>query len=252
LKNWSKILKRAGFILLLGTIFLLFAPFFFVTHGREPSSSTTARVEMSAIVQAIEAYNNAYGHMPVSPTVQRGTNSGDFTFGSIIGAPTSPMPLGTMVGGKVVANAEVIAILMDLTNYPGNPGRPTINANHCLNPQQTIFLNPRMVSDNISPGVGPDLVYRDPWGMPYFITLDLNGDERCKDAFYSKRVISQINGSGASGYNGLSNSVDAGGNGNHFQYQGRVMVWSAGSDRKINVNLPANQGENRDNVVSWQ
>jgi hypothetical protein len=34
------------------------------------------------------------------------------------------------------------------------------------------------------PGVGTDLVYRDPWGNPYIITLDLNYDEKARDACY--------------------------------------------------------------------
>jgi hypothetical protein len=46
--------------------------------------------------------------------------------------------------------------------------------------------------------------------------------------------------------------VDAGGNGDHFQYQGRAMVWSAGPDQKINTEISADQGENKDNIVSWQ
>jgi hypothetical protein len=41
-----------------------------------------------------------------------------------------------------------------------------------------------MSGDTNSPGVGTDLVYRDPWGNPYIITMDLNYDEMCKDAFY--------------------------------------------------------------------
>ena len=45
------------------------------------------------------------------------------------------------------------------------------------NPQQHIFLNAHMSGDTSSPGVGTDLVYRDPWGNPYVITMDLNYDE---------------------------------------------------------------------------
>ena len=60
-----------------------------------------------------------------------------------------------------------------------------VNANHQKNPQQTVFLNAKMVSNTNLPGVGPDLVYRDPWKNPYVITIDLNDDNQCKDAFYS-------------------------------------------------------------------
>ena len=30
------------------------------------------------------------------------------------------------------------------------------------------------------------------------------------------------------------------------------MVWSAGPDKRINSNLAANQGANKDNVLSWK
>ena len=35
------------------------------------------------------------------------------------------------------------------------------------------------------------LVYRDPWGNPYIITMDLNYDEQCQDAFYCQQAVSQ-------------------------------------------------------------
>ena len=141
---------------------------------------------------------------------------------------------------------------MDLTNYPGT-STPTINTNYQKNPQQTAFLNAHMSGDTVSPGVGTDLVYRDPWGNPYVITMDLNYDEMCMDAFYSTKGVSQQ--SGQTGYNGLVNSTDPGGAGNHFQFRGKVMVWSAGPDGKIDPGATAggpNVGVNKDNVLSWQ
>jgi len=123
--------------------------------------------------------------------------------------------------------------------------------NYQKNPQKTIFLNAKMVGDtNTWPGVGPDLVYRDPWGNPYVITVDMDEDNQMVDAFYSLQAVSQQNGQ--TGYNGLVNSIDAGGNGNHFQYHGSVMVWSAGPDKKIDPKVFANQGVNKDNIISWQ
>ena len=86
---------------------------------------------MSALVQAIESYHAAYGHMPVSAAVQQAANSGSFTYGALIPNPKSPGAIGTLMGGQLVLNSELIAVLMDLTNYPGNPGQATINTNHC-------------------------------------------------------------------------------------------------------------------------
>jgi len=41
-------------------------------------------------------------------------------------------------------------------------------------------------------------------------------------------------------------------NPNSFLYRGKVMVWSAGPDRKYSSTDKANQGVNKDNVLSWQ
>jgi hypothetical protein len=147
---------------------------------------------------------------------------------------------------------------MNLTNYPG--GGSTINTNYQKNPQQTVFLNAKMSGDNVSPGVGNDLVYRDPWGNPYIITMDLNYDEQCQDAFYQLQKVSATTfpSTSPSGYNGLVNSTDTGGAGDNFRFHGKVMVWSVGPDKKVDPNtgnLPegrANAGANKDNVLSWQ
>jgi hypothetical protein len=103
--------------------------------------------------------------------------------------------------------------------------------------------------------VGPDLVYRDPWGNPYIISLDLNGDNKTRDAFYRQANVSQLNSS--AGYNGLvqSNSVVA----DSFEANTTVMVWSLGPDGNCSVdatgtampNIKANQDPNKDNVTSW-
>ncbi len=66
----------------------------------------------------------------------------------------------------------------------------TINQGHVKNPQKTRYLNPTMATDINSPGVGPDGVYRDPWGNPYVITVDLNYDDKARDAFYRRPAVS--------------------------------------------------------------
>jgi hypothetical protein len=140
-----------------------------------------------------------------------------------------------------------MAILMDITTYP--TGGPTANVNHYKNTQQRSFLNAIMVSDATSPGVGQDLVYRDPWGTPYVITLDLGYDEQCRDEFYCRAAVSGLGGTNANpGLNGL---VNPDGTPDNFQYYGKVMVWSAGPDKAIVPGLPANKGANKDNILSW-
>jgi prepilin-type N-terminal cleavage/methylation domain-containing protein len=208
-----------------------------------------AQTEISQIVTAIQGYDSAYGRFPVSSAVQAAANAnagnaalqnGDFTYGGTGNNPWTPSPLGTLVNGSVLTNSEVIAILMDITNYPG--GGPTINTNHVKNPQQTKFLNAIFPSDTSSPGVGTDLVYRDPWGNPYIISMDLNYDGNCEDAFYKDPVNVS-----AGGINGLIQLPDG-----NFAARTTVMVWSAGPDGKIDSSDKANADENKDNVLSWK
>ena len=211
---------------------------------------TQAKLQIQDLVTAIQNYNSAYSRFPVSPAY---SSSNDVTYGG-----TFLTPSGTTTSfGDVSTNTDVIAILMDITTYTN--GLPTVNANHQKNPQRTIFLNAKQVGDtNTWPGVGPDLVYRDPWGNPYVICMDLDEDNQCLDAFYRLQNVSQNGANSQAGYFGLVNSTDPNGNGTNFSFHGNVMVWSAGPDKKIDPNPgdltsgKANAGANKDNIISWQ
>jgi len=207
-----------------------------------------AKIEAQSIATAIEGYDSAYGRFPASHAAQLAANSaaGDFTYGST-GAANATFSLSTSYGINA-NNSDVIAILMNVTNYPGT-STPTVNTNSQSNPQQTLFLNAHMSGDTSSPGVGTDLVYRDPWGNPYVISMDLNYDEQCKDAFYSLTAVSGPNGNTSPGLNGL---VNPNGTADNFQFHAKVMVWSAGPDKKTDTASAANAGANKDNVLSWQ
>ena len=136
---------------------------------------------------------------------------------------------------------------MDNTNAANG-----VNINHVKNPKQTKFLNAHMSGDTISPGVGLDSVYRDPWGNPYVISMDLNYDGMCQDVFYCLQKVSlPVGTTGTTGLNSLVGSSDPN-NRDSFQYRGTVMVWSAGPDGKIDSIHAANQGVNKDNVLSWK
>jgi prepilin-type N-terminal cleavage/methylation domain-containing protein len=223
------------------------------------AQKTQAKLEINGIVTAIQNYDSAYSRFPVSAGVQGVTAGGDFTYGGTVLAPYTPNPISA---NYVSNNSEVIAILMDITNYPSQftaPSyAPTVNNGHVKNPQQTIFLNAKMsgydpldplqAGSTPLPGVGKDLVYYDLWGNPYVITMDLNYDESCWDAFYKLPAVS------GGGLNGLISQTD---NNNNavYGYHGKVMVWSAGPDGKIAPTLPASgptAGVNRDNILSWQ
>ena len=206
-----------------------------------------ASLEINELVTAIQGYESAYGRFPVS-NAARDTAS-DFTYGGIYTAEEGVWPSAPIPANYQTNNSEVIAILMDLTNYPG--GGWTVNTNHTKNPQQTKFLNATPASDAVSPGVGTDLVYRDPCGDPYVITMDLDNDGQCKDAFYSMTTVSGPNQTKNNpGLNGLINPDMT--KDDNFQYRGDVMVWSVGQNKKLDPEDPATDRENRDNILSWK
>jgi prepilin-type N-terminal cleavage/methylation domain-containing protein len=232
-----------------------------LSRAKISAQKKQAAVEMSQIVGGIQQYDSVYGRFPVSSAVQQTastTLSGDFTYGgSVIASNLSLLPPAYVA--YTTNNSEVIAILMDLTNYPN--GSLTVNTNHQKNPQRTIFLNAKMsgydpAANDPQPPGGVDItgVYRDPWGSPYVISMDLNYDEQCSDAIYCRRLVSQnppLSPSSQAGFNGLFNP-DANGQTDNYLYHGKVMVWSAGPNRKIDPVEPADDRENRDNVLSWQ
>jgi prepilin-type N-terminal cleavage/methylation domain-containing protein len=213
------------------------------------AQKTQARLQISDIVNAVQKYDSDYSRMPVSTTAQAAAVNGQFTYGGVFQTPTAGATWpATPIQNYYPSNSEVIAILMDITNTTVT----SVNANNQKNPQQNLFLNAKMVDSTNLPGVGPDLNYRDPWGNPYVISIDLNEDNHCLDPFYSLKLVSQSAPNSQTGYNGLINSTDANGNGDHFAYHGNVMVWSAGPDKKIDPTAAANLGVNKDNILSWQ
>jgi prepilin-type N-terminal cleavage/methylation domain-containing protein len=229
-----------------------------LARARVAAQKKQAAVEISQIIGAIQQYDSVYGRFPVSSAVQQtaSTLGGDFTYGgSVIASNLAVCPV--TYAAYTTNNSEVIAILMDVTNYANGQPVPA-NLNHQKNPQQTIFLNAKMsgydpAANDPQPPAGVDNagVYRDPWGNPYVISMDLNYDEQCQDAFYCLNLVSSFNQTSANpGLNGLTNPNTS--QNDNFQYHGKVMVWSAGPDGKIDPKMQANQSYNKDNVLSWQ
>jgi hypothetical protein len=141
--------------------------------------SAEARGQMQHLENAIIQYKEEFGHFPISSSISK-FNSNDFTFGTW---NTSVSRLGiTNATGLQANNSEIIAILMAWTNCPD-------------------FLHVSNVKYEY-PGINANGVLCDPWGHPYIITLDLNGDNRCRDAFYRLASVSEKDSS-AQGFNGL-------------------------------------------------
>jgi prepilin-type N-terminal cleavage/methylation domain-containing protein len=240
-----------------------------LSKAKVTAKKKQAAVEISQIVGAIQQYDSVYGRFPVSAAAQnqavlnaQAGHNPDFTYGGVFGATNIGTPVAAL-SNSILSNAEVIAILLDLATYPN--GNLTVNTNHQKNPQRTIFLSAKMSGWDPSqgaplPGVGNDLVYRDPWGNPYVISMDLNYDEQCADAFYSLQQVSQKQppvppAYAQTGYNGLFNpnvSPSSRAQMDNFLYNGKVMVWSAGPDGKVDTGTAATLGANKDNILSWQ
>ena len=230
-----------------------------LVKAKESAKKTQAKKEISDIVGAIQQYDSVYGRFPVpnlpNPPFANGGN--DVTFGGPY-TNSAGLTIGA-VTNYVMTNSDVIAILMDLTNF--QTGGPTANVGYLKNPQKTIFLNAKMSgynpasADEPSAGVDNDLNYRDPWGNPYLITMDLNYDEQCRDAFYCRQQVSQTASGSQTGYNGLFNR-DANGASDNFQLQTKVMVWSMGptvsGKPSFDPTKPANDAANKGHILSWQ
>ncbi|HXT13210.1 MAG TPA: type II secretion system protein [Candidatus Angelobacter sp.] len=220
-----------------------------LTAAKKHAAVVRARSEIGDIVNAIQRYETAYSKYPSAQNP--GTN--DFTYGGTNVPVNLPKVLATDPTWAT-NNDEVIAILMDMETYPGLTTH-TANFGHARNSQQTKFLNPHMVSQSDASlgGVAPDLIYRDPWGHPYIISMDLNYDEKTRDGMYALAGVSQPTPpKGGQGINGLYNS-DANPTGSDdYDYRGGVMVWSFGPDGKADAGLPADKDVNKDNVVSWK
>lgn len=211
----------------------------------------TARTEMSSLSAAIAQYHSEYGRYPgnkeaVDSLPGPAGESPDFTFGTInTGYADTPIGTSGNLNAYQTNNAELMAILLNLEVFP-NTGNPTCNKDFARNPRKIKFYDARRVSGTSSAGVGDDLVYRDPFGNPYIVTIDFNYDEKCRDGFYRNANVSLD--SGNKGFNGLYRTNNA----NRFEANSAVMVWSFGPDGKVDSSTNAVSGLNKDNVLSWK
>ncbi len=217
-----------------------------------------AKVEINNIVGAINAYYATYSRYPASKLLRDrlSQESPDFTFGTWMGngfwrnKKNVEIRVESQGLNYRANNSEVMAILNDIERF--RSGVETVNKGHAYNPQKVPFLKGvNEVDGERQPGIGPDGVYRDPWGNPYIISLDLNYDEKCFDGFYRQEAVSRVPGDNAKGHNGLFRSSDDPDNPSSYAVRANVMVWSLGPDGLANAGKPAIKDENRDNILSW-
>jgi prepilin-type N-terminal cleavage/methylation domain-containing protein len=220
-----------------------------------------ARGEVVAIAGAVNSYQADYSRLPATPETrqyhankpayQNGqlatNNTPDWVFGNM----ATPDPRGNnptpavlsktgylqvndpQSGGRNPNNSEVMAILLNLTDIQDitPPSGPRfINANNNQNPKKTVYLNAKVVGDRQAGGVDSFGVYRDPWGHPYIVILDLDYDSRVLSPFPLARGDARFP---------------------RF-IPGNVLVMSLGPDGKADFAQDQDHPNNRDNIYSWK
>ena len=222
-----------------------------VVKGKAKVKIKQAQVEMSNLMGAISQYQSSDGKLPTAKETSDKAGIYDFTYGMYeVQPPEGKSYAGFNLNlpcqsGYMTNNAEVIAILRDMEYY-GN-GLKTPNYQHQRNPRKEVFLNVKDSNKIGTPSaVDPTGVYRDPWGNPYFISLDLNYDDYTVDWMYGKMAVGADSSNVRMGIQGLVLVPDY-----QLPVRASVMIWSMGPDGKADPTLKANVGVNKDNVISW-
>ncbi len=223
-------------LLVVISIIALLAALLLPVFGRVKLNSKikTAKSDMKNLEAAIQQYYADYSRFP--GTLAGANKSTDVTYGDTFTSSGSWNPNTT----GITNNSDVVAILMDL-----NIGA---NLNNARNPRKIVYFTaPKTVNDTSSAGFSSvDQQFRDPWGTPYVITLDLNGDGYATDTLYSQKAVSQQQLS--NGYNGLKDFDQT----DVYRLNSPVMIWSAGPDKQATNTVNAISGVNKDNIPGWQ
>ena len=187
-----------------------------------------AQMEMVNLAAAIKAYEAEYHRFPASPDVER-KGKDDFTFGTTGTSVTPAIVTGNGTGPSAnyeANNSEVMFILLNHINQAPAALQAQIKNR---NPRNLSFFDAKIVPDEQSGISTVDHIFRDPWGSPYIITIDLNDDNKCADGYYCKFPGPGLVGTAAP-----------------YQFNGSVMIWSFGPDKQ------AGPGFDKDNVLSWK
>jgi prepilin-type N-terminal cleavage/methylation domain-containing protein len=206
-----------------------------------------SQTEAQGLVGAIESYFSTYSRLPASTNAVNAANAlaggtNDFTYGTtatgggllVSASATLGAPGGIITQGATYKNnnSEVIAILRDDAFYPEQATNGGQVQGHIYNPQQTAFYSGHAANSTNTPGVGTDDVLRDPWGLPYIVTIDVSGDGRVFDPYLNRMYQQQFPG-------------------RTLVTPGHAVVWSLGPNQKINLGLPLSSAVNKYMVTSY-
>jgi prepilin-type N-terminal cleavage/methylation domain-containing protein len=228
-----------------------------LARAKEKARIAQVRTDIKGFEGAITAYQSDYQRFPTSKAVRTDGVSTkapfqnpDYTYGTHGTTAQGQADYVTKNGkrttiaqpatGVQTNNSEVVGILMDIKDWnaraKGNPD----------NRKGTPYLNVKFSDLNLA-GVGRDGVFRDPWGSPYIVSMDLDFSGTTRDALYRGTTVSQDAKDPTKGLNGLfSAGKDA------YEARNAIMIWSFGPDRQASQNEKANLGVNKDNILSWQ
>jgi hypothetical protein len=231
-KRASSIPKKAAIMIAVAIPVCLLLPadmLWRLAHLDSRNRTGEAMGQAQRLAQAIIFYKEEFGHFPIPTNIANLSNK-DFTFGTY---NTAEAALGiTNTAGYQANNSKIVAILLAWTN--------------CIDFVHTINIKTEF------PCISTNGVLLDPWGHPYIITLDLNGDNKCRDAFYQLAKVSETDSS-PQGLNDFTRptplpyqSSEAR---DSFEVPGEVMVWSFGPDGKANRAKKANASVNKDNIM---
>jgi type II secretion system protein G len=225
-----------------------------LAKAKEKARVAQCKTEIQGIIGAIEQYRGDYSRYPTSLEVRKDGVSNfnpDYTYGTYAtttptgdayNSPKAKKPTQIPNTAPTIKanNSEVVAILMNMNRTNWTKGNKE-------NPRGTAYLSPKVANDQAGAGVSRvDGVYRDPWGSPYIITLDLNYDDAARDAFYRGDLVAEDPKNPGRGFNGLFKSGK-----DSWEVRKSVLVWSLGPDRVADPTEKANAGFNKDNITSW-
>lgn len=213
-----------------------------VSRVRATARKKQTEVQLNNLAAAIGQYQSTYSRFPASQQTRNAVTAQhpDFTYGTMHGnaqvARVNPNvgfaevrnPSGT---AWQVSNAEIMAILL---RQPRVINGITVNQNNELNPKNETFMTVRseagIVADRVSLEDG---VFRDPYGFPYIVIVDLDYDERVRNPFF---------------FVGSQNEPEF--------INAPVAVFSLGADGNWDPTRPSRGGgakgtANDDNLYSW-